>query len=111
EPQFDTVDLNDIVVTVLDLRESEFQQQQIDVVKRLAPSLPLTKADARQIEQVLINLINNAVDAMAGQSQQRKLTVTTQINSQFARISVNDTGPGIPEPIVNKIFDPFFTTK
>jgi signal transduction histidine kinase/DNA-binding response OmpR family regulator len=111
DPQFETVDLNELLSTVLDLRETGFQQHGIEVARRLASGLPLTKADPRQVEQVLINLVSNAIQAMSGQSTTRKLTVTTQENSQFIRITVSDTGPGIPAENLYKVFDPFFTTK
>jgi two-component system NtrC family sensor kinase len=63
---------------------------------------------AGRINQVLMNLITNAVDAMGGDG---KIVITTSQTSEVFKISVRDSGAGIPEAIRSKIFDPFFTTK
>ncbi len=111
EPQLAAVDINRLVSNVVDVRERELRTNKIQLEKNLAPNLPHTKADQIQIEQVLTNLITNAIHALSGRPSARQLTVTTQERGFFIRITVADTGPGIPPEIQSKIFDPFFTTK
>ena len=76
----------------------------------LAPDLPLAKGDPQELQQVFINLINNARDAMKGGGE---LRVNTQLAPDGKRLAIEftDTGDGIPRAIQPKIFDPFFTTK
>jgi PAS domain S-box-containing protein len=111
DPQFAVVDINRLVESVLDLHNIELSSLQIQVDKRLGPNLSLTKADARQIEQVFANLVKNATDAMSAQPPPRCLTVSTAENGTCIRICVSDTGPGVAAEIQTRIFDPFFTTK
>jgi two-component system NtrC family sensor kinase len=72
--------------------------------------LPETYADPYQLQQVFINLINNARDALAGQHK-GALAIRTCRKDDAIVIEFEDNGPGIPEELINKIFDPFFTTK
>jgi two-component system sensor kinase FixL len=76
----------------------------------LAPGLPSVLVDRVQIQQVLVNLLHNAVDAMAD-AKTRELTVTTKSADAGVEISVADTGPGIPKEFIGRLFMPFFTTK
>jgi signal transduction histidine kinase len=120
-------DLNALVERALWLIHSEVVASQITVVRRLAPDLPPVKLDRSRMEQVLINLFINALQAM---SQGGILTVTTRFcrfgddlnlgaptfpqfkpSDPLAIIEVQDTGKGIPEAVLPRIFDPFFTTK
>jgi len=109
EPQLVPVDINRLVNSVLDARQRDFVSSKITVEKRLAETLPATKADPSQLEQVLTNLIINAVQAMA--PKPGTLAVKTEENGFNVRISVSDTGTGVPKTILGQIFDPFFTTK
>jgi two-component system NtrC family sensor kinase len=112
EPQMTAVDVNHLVGSVIEVRERELSAQGIELETRFAANLPPTKADPVQIEQVLNNLVTNAIHAMLEKAQgPRKLTVTTGSNGFFIRIGVADTGPGIPPSIRERIFEPFFTTK
>ncbi len=111
EPQLQAMDLNSVVATVLDTREEIFRTEQIRVQRLLAPHLPRPMADSAQIEQVLTNLITNAVQAMSQQTSARLLTVATAQAGNVLRCSVADNGSGIPPEILGRIFDPFFTTK
>jgi len=111
EPQKVGADLNTVVSTVLGARKSAISAGEIELVARLSEHLPKTKVDAGQIEQVLTNLITNAVQAMTGYEGKRVLKVTTESDDLFIRIVVADTGPGIRKEIRAKIFEPFFTTK
>jgi two-component system sensor kinase FixL len=76
----------------------------------LATDLPPVIADRVQIEQVLVNLLHNAMDAMAGEPQ-RVLTLSSRQNAEAAEIMIADTGKGIPEAIARTLFQPFVTTK
>ncbi len=111
EPQMAVVDVNHLVSNVLEIRDADLRAAGVTVESKLSARMPRTKADPIQIEQVLTNLITNAIHAMAGQTKPRSLSVTTDDNGFFIRIIVADSGPGIAQEILSKIFDPFFTTK
>ena len=111
EPQMEVVDVNRLVANVLEVREADFRANHIAVARRFAPALPNTKADPIQMEQVLTNLVTNAVHALAGQDGPRTLAVVTEESGFFIGITVMDNGPGIPHEIQGRIFEPFFTTK
>jgi two-component system NtrC family sensor kinase len=112
EPQMTAVDVNHLVRSVMEVRERDLRAQGIELETRLAANRPWTQADPVQIEQVLNNLVTNAIHAMLEKVDgPRKLTVTTESNRPCIRIGVADTGPGIPPAIREKIFEPFFTTK
>jgi CheY-like chemotaxis protein len=68
-------------------------------------------ANVGQLQQVLLNIIINAEQAMANSTRQRKLTITTKQVADKIRVSISDNGPGIPKEIIDRLFDPFFTTK
>jgi len=111
EPHMTAVDVNRLVSDALETREIQLSGANVRVVRRLASDLPRTKADPNQIEQVLANLVSNAVQALANHSGQRIIEVITEARPRTIRITIADNGPGIPAPVLNKIFDPFFTTK
>jgi two-component system, NtrC family, sensor kinase len=111
EPQMTVVDLNKVVGSVCDIRERDLKQNAVELRQHLQPGLCLTKADTVQLEQVLNNLITNALHAMSNRPNSRVLTVTTAQNSHFIRLSISDTGCGIAPDVMAKMFDPFFTTK
>jgi two-component system NtrC family sensor kinase len=85
----------------------------IRVSKRFSSNLPGTLADPDQLSQVFNNLITNAQQALVDWSGPRELHVTADVDRRLGeiRITVSDTGPGIPEDVQNRVFDPFFTTK
>ncbi|MCR4438797.1 MAG: cache domain-containing protein [bacterium] len=103
-------DLNKIVTTTLDLVVTQAIFKGITVTRNLAPLLPKVMVDVGQMQQVLINIIMNAAEAMAGSGTLEVATWVTEENG-YVVTSIRDTGPGIPEEIRSKIFDPFFTTK
>jgi PAS domain S-box-containing protein len=103
-------DINDVVVESLKLHEHDLTTGGIDVRLSLAGDLPSTAVDPFQLQQVLINLINNARDALRGR-EGGTLTVSTYERNGFLVIAVEDSGPGIADEHIKKIFDPFFTTK
>jgi PAS domain S-box-containing protein len=103
-------DMNDTVLGALNLIGSDFREADIAVETELAPDLPLIAADRTQIQQALINLAHNAVEAMEGVADRpRRLLLVTQSDGVNILIQVRDSGCGIANPA--SIFDPFFTTK
>jgi signal transduction histidine kinase len=80
----------------------------IELIKKLDAGLPQIEIDASQIQQVLVNIISNAVQAMP---EEGKLIIGTRDNEGFLEVEIADTGCGIPEETIDKIFDPLFTTK
>ncbi|MCJ7653700.1 MAG: PAS domain S-box protein, partial [Dehalococcoidia bacterium] len=111
KPQRIYVNVNEVLATTLDLRGYHLQTSNIKVTTQLAPDLPLTIADAGQLQQVFLNLIVNAETEMNLARGHGKLTVKTQWINDTIRISFNDDGGGIAEENLERIFDPFFTTR
>ncbi|MGH7445070.1 MAG: PAS domain S-box protein, partial [Longimicrobiales bacterium] len=104
------VDVNDIVRHVITLRRYALDTSNIVLRVDLARDLPLVLADRAQLEQVLLNLVINAEQAMRPQPVKR-LVLRTRSSSEGASIHVVDSGTGIPRSHLDRIFDPFFTTK
>ena len=102
------VDLNKIVEDTLFLVAKPFKKEGITVHRRLSPSSPMVMGNFNRIQQALLDILNNARDAVHGQGA---ITVATGGEGDMAEITVTDTGDGIPEDMLDKIFDPFFTTK
>jgi two-component system NtrC family sensor kinase len=107
------VHLNRIVTETLALRSYGQRVTNIEVVTDLAADLPQVFADAHQIQQVLLNLVINAEQAMLSANGRGTLVVTTRHDARRGMVlmEVSDNGPGVPADLESKIFDPFFTTK
>jgi PAS domain S-box-containing protein len=107
------VDVNQVVRETLALRAYEHRVTNISVVTALADGLPQAFADGHQIQQVLLNLIINAEQAMLGANGRGSLVIRTwhDADDDAIVLDVSDDGPGIPGDVQTKIFDPFFTTK
>ena len=107
------VDLNHVVRETLTLRSYEQRITNITIVDALASGLPQVFADAHQIQQVLLNLIINAEQAMLTANGRGTLVVRSwhDVEREAVVLEVNDDGPGIAHEVQPKIFDPFFTTK
>jgi two-component system sensor histidine kinase HydH len=101
--------LNRILENVLKLAEYTIERKGIEIVKDLSPDLPETMADVHKLEQVFLNLLINAMQAMDGKGG--VLTLRTWRQGNHCAASVTDTGTGIAQELIPKIFDPFFTTK
>ena len=110
--EFTSIDINDAVLSVLEITQQQLLNQNIELELSLGENMPKVLGDKNQIEQVLLNLISNARDAMDG-SPKRVLTVQTNSNkkSNHVEMSVGDTGIGMTAEQVEQIFNPFFTTK
>ena len=100
--------LNEVVEKTLDLLKPEIENRGITVKTKLARALTATPIDATQLQQVLVNLVKNAAQAMTTGGA---LTLQTGENSDSVWVSVADTGGGIPQEQINRIFEPFYTTK
>lgn len=107
-PQLKPDSLNDVVETTLELLRPELVNRGLTVTTKLARRLASVPIDAMQLQQVLVNLIKNAMQAM---TKGGTLTLQTGENDDGVWVSVADTGGGIPQEQINRIFEPFYTTK
>jgi PAS domain S-box-containing protein len=107
-PERRAVDLGEIVDDSLEMFEERIAHSRITVEKTIESSLPLVCADRDQLIQVLINLVMNSLHAMP---EGGRLGLSLDRENRHVRLSVSDTGHGMPEEICSKVFDPFFTTK
>ena len=107
------VDVNQVVRETLALRAYEQRVTNISVIDALAAGLPNVFADGHQVQQVLLNLVINAEQAMLSANGRGVLVVRTwhDADQESVILEINDDGPGIPDDLQPKIFDPFFTTK
>ncbi len=107
-----SLDLNELIGEALTLTRGDLQRHRILVQAEPAPKLPPVRGDRIQLQQVLLNLITNAIDAMVAKDGARVLRVRSDLNDGGGVIvSVADTGTGIGSPEFDRIFDPLFTTK
>jgi two-component system cell cycle sensor histidine kinase/response regulator CckA len=107
------VDVNQVVRETLALRAYELRVNSVEVIDALAAGLPHVFVDGHQLQQVLLNLVINAEQAMLAANGRGILVVRTwhDADQECVVLEINDDGPGIPEELQPKIFDPFFTTK
>lgn len=111
EPNRTPDDLNEAVQDAIDLGLVGAADENIKLTIKLEPDLPQVSIDKVQIQQVMINLLRNATEAMQ-KSSKRELTVTTALeDGGFVLVSVADTGTGLPENVRKRLFEPFVTTK
>ncbi len=102
-------DIHPGLTSTLTMLKHKIKQNQIEVVKDFCQELNPVMGLPGEINQVFTNIIDNALDAM--EKEGGTLTIRTWNDGNFARIDIQDSGPGIPEDILGRIFDPFFTTK
>ncbi|MDP2689530.1 MAG: response regulator, partial [Deltaproteobacteria bacterium] len=103
--------INDIIKHTLELREYSLKANNILVKLDLEDGLPMTMVDLFQLQQVFINIMNNAEDAMVAANGKGTLEIKTRKKKNKIDITFSDDGPGIVRDIIHKVFDPFFTTK
>ena len=116
EPVLETLDFVELVHNALEVVQPRANQQEVEVHAQIAPELPSVEGDVRQLGEVLVNLLVNALEAMPDGGQLR-ISVTAETAPpgseaySCVRIDVSDTGPGIAEENQDRLFEPFFTTK
>ncbi|NPV09427.1 MAG: response regulator [Anaerolineae bacterium] len=106
------VDVNEIIRQTIEIQAYQLRVDNITVETQLEPDLPFTAADSSQLQQVFLNVIMNAHQAIRSIRDRGKITVTSRLaRPDVIRISIEDDGPGVAPEIAGRIFDPFFTTK
>ena len=109
DPTIREVELNEVVDEVIGLTSQKTRYANVSIETELNPHLPAIHASPSELQQVLLNLVNNAIDAI--ERPGGTVTVATKIVGGEVVLEVRDTGKGIPEANLGRIFDPFFTTK
>ncbi len=109
KPERLTINLNQILEDTLALREYDLRVNNIQIHRDFAPDLPPTAADPYQLQQVFLNILNNAVDAILDKGQRGEIWLRSWIESNQLLVEFTDSGPGVQDP--SKVFDPFYTTK
>jgi signal transduction histidine kinase/CheY-like chemotaxis protein len=110
KPERKITDVNSVLLKTIDLRAYELRVSNIDLVTELAP-VPRTMTDPHQLQQVFLNLLMNAEQAMLQANGRGRLAIKSSVKGGHIEILFEDDGPGIPEENLCRIFDPFFTTK
>lgn len=106
------VDINELIQRVAELRQFECRNAGVQMIMDLAEDVPVTMADPDQLQQVLVNLINNSIQALATcRVRPPHLWITSRHANGMVEIAVEDNGPGIPDAVLPHVFEPFFTTK
>ncbi|MFU2488241.1 sensor histidine kinase [Thauera sp. WH-1] len=112
EPRREPLELNAVIRDAVGLIEADARKRGVQLISTLAPALPLVAADAVMIEQIVINLVRNAMDAMRDTpAALRQVLIATAREGRFVSISVADRGAGIDAETAARLFEPFFTTK
>jgi signal transduction histidine kinase/ActR/RegA family two-component response regulator len=110
-PERKLVALHTIVDEVLEIMAYDLRTSNVTVVREFAPSLPPIMADPHQLQQVFVNILGNARQAIEPFQREGRIVVRTQVQDGWVTIEFQDNGPGIKPEHVARIFDPFFTTK
>jgi two-component system, NtrC family, sensor kinase len=110
EPIRERVDLNRVLAETIDFLNNEAHYRNIEIRTEFDENLPQTTSDSSQIQQVVLNILNNAIDAI-GKAGEIQIKSCYRENENDLAVMISDNGPGIPHDVINKIFDPFFTTK
>ena len=107
------LDLNDIVRRTVGLVDHELRLREVALETELDPALPSVRGDRYQIQQVVVNLVTNALQAVEDNpaGRPRSIRIVTTTDDRFVGLQVADTGPGVADDAVSQIFTPFFTTK
>ncbi len=108
EPTEEKVMVNQVLEECVGFLENEARYRNINIQKEMAPDLPTIASDSSQLQQVFLNILNNAIDAMG---KDGTITLKTAHQADQVVIKISDTGPGMSQETIEKIFDPFFTTK
>jgi two-component system, NtrC family, sensor kinase len=111
QPERKPMSVNSMVEAVLEMLNYQLRTSNIAVVTQLDASLPVVLADGHQIQQVLLNVINNARQAMDSRQADGQIIIKTETSGENVLVIIHDNGPGITPENLRRIFDPFFTTK
>jgi two-component system, NtrC family, sensor kinase len=103
--------INELVESAVEFLQYQLRTSNIEVVTRLDPNLPKAMVDPHQMQQVFLNVINNARQSIEGNQPKGSVRIATETCGHVVRITFQDDGPGISEKHLSKVFDPFFTTK
>jgi C4-dicarboxylate-specific signal transduction histidine kinase len=111
-PQKASLEINEVILEVIALTSREMEKNGISAQTQLAESLPAIQGDRVQLQQVLLNLLINAIEAMSGMNEgSRELLISTAKTSSGVVVSVQDSGPGLAPEGVERLFESFYTTK
>jgi two-component system NtrC family sensor kinase len=105
---FEQIEINKLLEDVLSFVSKEALYRNINVKKQYADNITRINSDRGQLQQIFLNIINNAIDAMG---EMGTVTIETRESAKGIAVEIRDTGPGIPPHVIKHIFDPFFTTK
>jgi C4-dicarboxylate-specific signal transduction histidine kinase len=112
---FDTqeIDLNDVVREVFELLSGQASAGHVTLSTRLDPQAPCVTGDRIQLQQVILNLVMNGIEAIEGSASAERGIIgrTAVLNDTSMQVSIEDSGPGVPPDTLNRMFEPFFTTK
>jgi C4-dicarboxylate-specific signal transduction histidine kinase len=111
-PQKDWLDINQTIREVIGLGQSEVQRNRVALETQLSDDMPLVFADRIQLQQVMLNLMMNAIEAMTQVSGPRELLISSAVDdSKGVVVVVRDSGPGLDSKSLERLFEPFYTTK
>ncbi len=108
-PQSEPVQINSLLRQTLKMRSYSLAGRNVKIVERLSEDLPVVVADPHQLQQVFLNILNNAYDAVAEEDRTGRIEIETALAEDFVEVRIRDNGPGIANS--ERIFEPFFTTK
>jgi len=108
EPRLEDVDVNETVNQTISLLDNYSRINNIEIKTMLQPDLPIIASDQAQLQQVFLNIISNAIDAIG---KDGRVEIQSSSSNTMIDVRITDNGPGIPEDRQKKVFDPFFTTK
>ncbi len=111
EPERKPISVNDCIEKSLELHAYRMKVNNIEISTELQANLPMTMADFYQLQQVFVNIITNAEQAITESNGRGKLEVTSRLSGDMIQVHFSDDGPGMPEEVMSRAFDPFFTTK
>ena len=110
-PSLVEIDVNGVVEKAVEFTAAVARKSGVAISTALAPEVPRRRGDPRLLEQVIVNLITNAVQAMETIDRPRRIEVSSQAMNGSIVLKVSDSGPGVPAAVRDKIFDPFYTTR
>lgn len=111
KPQYARVRIHELLEEIADFLNLEARHHAIQINYDASPELPPVMADGLQIQQVILNLVRNAIDAMSESSGERIIDITARSEQEVVEVAVCDTGPGLNPDVVGQLLNPFFTTK